>query len=109
MNSRLKKAYDRYATLDMQNRNSEHEICLALHTDNEAIGEVRLVYNRDDGKVHVKTVYPDGSYHVITSLLVTDDEVAATIDRSDPAKMRQCMLALIVRECALKRFYTKEN
>ena len=80
MNERLKTAYDRYATLAMKYRNTEEsEICLALHTDNESIGEVRLTYNSEDSSVYAEAVYPDGNYAVLTSWSATDDEVATII------------------------------
>ena len=110
MNERLKKAYDNYATLAMKYRNiKENEICLALHMDVEAIGEVRLVYCSEDSAVYAEAVYPDGSYSVLTSWSATDDEVAAIIDRSDPQKMRQFMLEMIVRKDILYGYNPEED
>ena len=92
MNERLKKAYDNYATLAMKYRNTkESEICLALHT------------------VYAEAVYPDGSYSVLTSWSATDDEVAAIIGRSNPEKMRQFMLEMIVRKDVLYSYYPEEE
>lgn len=110
MNERLKKAYDNYATLAMKYRNiKEHEICLALHTDNEAIGEVRLTYHDKDNMVYAEAVYPDGNYAVLTSWSATDDEVAVIIGRSDPEKMRQFMLEMIVRRDVLYNYNPEED
>lgn len=110
MNERLKKAYDNYATLAMKYRNiKENEICLALHMDVEAIGEVRLVYSSEDSAVYAEAVYPDGSYSVLTSWTATDDEVASIIDRSDPQKMRQFMLEMIVRKDILYGYNPEED
>lgn len=110
MNERLKKAYDNYATLAMKYRNTkESEICLALHTDNEAIGEVRLTYSSEDSSVYAEAVYPDGSYSVLTSWSATDDEVATIIGRSNPEKMRQFMLEMIVRKDVLYSYNPEED
>lgn len=109
MNERLQKAYDNYATLAMKYRNKENEICLALHMDVEAIGEVRLVYSSEDSSVYAEAVYPDGSYSVLTSWSATDDEVATIIGRSDPEKMRQFMLEMIVRKDILYGYNPEED
>ena len=110
MNERLKKAYGNYATLAMKYRNTkEGEICLALHTDNESVGEVRLVYSDEDNTVYAEAVYPDGRCSVLTSWSATDDEVAAIIGRSDPERMRQFMLEMIVRKDVLYSYNPEEE
>jgi hypothetical protein len=108
MDEKLSKAYAVYTTLALKKRSTDEELCLALHMDKEAGGELRLTFDEENGKVYVEAVYPDGKYAVLTNWSATASEITDIIRRSDPSKMKQFMLEMLARKDIMYNYPEEE-